>query len=169
MSMYDNETTQLNGDFAGLRVTNEMKRNWMSTSKWARFFAIFGFVVAGLYLLFIGSMGTMMETIAALSGNPMLGMMMGPMMTYIMVFTAIVLLVQVVYHYFHLRFANDMKKSLEFTDQTAFEQSWKNLRSHFRIFGIMLVVVLVFYVIGIAAMVSMLGAASSGGEFLPTE
>lgn len=166
--MYDNELTQNNSDYAGLRVTNEMKRNWLSTSKWARFFAILGFVIAGLYLLFLGSMGAMFETISRLSGNAMMGMMLAPMMTYITVFIAIMLVVQIAYHYFHLRFANDMKKSLQFTDQTAFEQSWKNLRNHFRIFGILIIVVLVFYVIAIGA-VAYMAASMPSEEMFPTE
>lgn len=168
--MYDNETT-LHSDYAGLRVTNEMKRNWLSTSKWARFFAILGFVVSGLYLLFLGSVGTALEMISSLSGNPMLSMMLGPIMTYIMVFTGVVLLIQVAYHYYHLLFANNMRKALQSTDQTAFEQSWKNLRNHFRIFGIMIIVVIVCYVVGVGALVSMIGDAASGGEFpvMPTE
>lgn len=166
--MYDNETTPLNDNFDGLRVTNEMKRNWLSTSKWARFFAILGFVIVGLYLLLLGSLGAIFETLSALSGNPMLGMMVGPMMTYIMVFIAIMLLVQAAYHYYHLRFANDMKNSLEFTDQTAFEQSWKNLRNHFRIFGILIIVVLVFYVIAIGV-VAYMAASMPSEQLLPTE
>lgn len=165
MSLYDNETTQNNDHFVGLRVTNEMKRNWLTTSKWARFFAILGFVVSGLYLLFLGSFSAIMESMNNLTGgNPVLTMMM-PLMTYFTVFIALILLVQLAYHYYHLRFANDMKNALNLTNQSAFEQSWKNLRNHFRIFGIMMIAVMVLYVVMIAVVVSTVGAAASSGGF----
>ncbi len=166
--MYDDETTPLNDNFSGLRVTNEMKRNWLSTSKWARFFAILGFVIVGLYVLLLGSLGTIMQTLGNLTGNPMMSMMITPALTYITVFVAIMLLVQAAYHYYHLRFANDMKKSLQFTDQDAFEQSWRNLRNHFRIFGILVVVALVFVLIALTAMGYLMSSLSNGGAF-PTE
>lgn len=167
--MYDNETTPFNDNFSGLRVSSQMKHNWNTTSKWARFFAILGFVMVGLSLLLVGSVGAAMESIASLSGNMMLSMMMGPMMTYLTVFLVIVSLVQLAYHYYHLRFANDMKKALQFTDQGAFEESWKNLRNHFRIFGIMVIAVLAFYIIAFIAMASMVGSMMPPAETFPTE
>ena len=155
--MYDNENTSSNDNFSGLRVTTEMKRNWLATSKWASFFAILGFVVAGIYLLFLGSFATVFQALGSLTNNPMLTTI-APMMSSLTIFIAAILVIQIVYHYFHLRFSMDMKRALNFTDQGSFEQSWKNLRNHFRIFGILVIAILVSYVVIIAVILSTIGS-----------
>lgn len=168
MSMYDNEIPQDNSNLGGLRVTNEMKRRWLATSKWAKFFAIIGFVGVGLSVLLLGSLGVIFQTLGNLSGNYMLTMMLAPMLTYITGFAAVGLLVQAAYHYYHLRFANDMKKALHLTDQAAFEQSWRSLRNHFRIFGILVVVALAFALVALTV-IGYTMSLPSGGESFPME
>lgn len=160
MSILD-DNTSIQPD-SGLKPTGEMKRNWIITSKWAMFFAILGFIYIGFALLTIGAMGTMLQTMGTLMGeNPATGLFVAiaPYMTIMTLFSVALLFF---INYFHLQFALKIKQALNVNDQGAFVAAWKNLRNHFRIFGIMVCVMIGLYLIVFIAGLSMLGAASTG-------
>jgi hypothetical protein len=158
MSILDENIGQSNKT-EGVRVTGEMKRNWIITSKWAMFFAIFGFIYIGLSVLAFGTMGSAIQTLMTLSDNPFLDAF-GPLMSYFTAFMVIMLAVWFFINFYHLRFANYMQRAVNFTDQDAFEKSWLNLRNHFRLFGIVVVAVLVLYALMLVVALS-LGASQT--------
>jgi hypothetical protein len=158
MSILDDNTVVSHGNTSGLSVSAEMKRNWMTTSKWAMFFAIVGFVYIGFNLLSIGSMAATFRMLATMSSNPFIDAI-GPMVPYITVFSLLMMVVVFMICFYHLRFSSQLKKAVNFTDQLAFEQAWMNLRNHFRLYGITVCVVLAMYLIMAVFFVSMMASA----------
>lgn len=132
---------------SGLGVTNEMKRSWMAISKWALFFAVIGFIYVALSLLMLGSIGTMLDMMRAISGdNPVLDAM-GPLMSYVTIISGLLMVVIFFVNFYHLRFATQIQRAVNFSDQSAFEKAWLNLRNHFRLYGIATCVMIAFYLI----------------------
>ncbi|MBK6997460.1 MAG: hypothetical protein IPH31_22080 [Lewinellaceae bacterium] len=156
MSILDENAAQHNG----LSVTGEMKRSWMSISKWAMFFAIIGFIYIGLSLLMIGSMGTMLQMIMAMGGDNPVFSVIAPMMSYITIISVLMMAVMFFINFYHFRFASQIQRAVNFTDQTSFEKSWLNLRNHFRLYGITVCALIVFYVILIVVIGSMMASST---------
>ncbi|MCB0544681.1 MAG: hypothetical protein KDC70_14240 [Saprospiraceae bacterium] len=160
MEILDNQFTQ-EPDENGLHVTRDMRANWFITSKWAMFFAIVGFIITGISLLTIGAVIPMMSTIMTMSGQFEAAQMLQGISTYIIIIGVAASLVMFLIHYFHLRFSIDIKRALQFKEQTAFESAWRNLRNHFRIMGIIVIAYIVLYIVGIIAFSSIVAAMRS--------
>ncbi len=159
MEILDNQFSQEPGN-GGLQVNQNMRRNWNSTGKWALFFAIFGFIITGLSLLSIGVVMPMMESMLTMSGNSEMAEFMnsaGSAIIGIMVVASIVLFFV---HYFHLRFANGIQKAVRFDDQETFESSWRNMRYHFRLMGIIVIAYIVLYAVAIVYFMSTIATKS---------
>lgn len=147
----------------GLRTTAGMESNWRITSKWAMFFAVLGFIFAGLYLLgaiaiipmfrMMASMGVMPQPIADMIGSfSWLFVLLYLLGIAVMFFLA----------YFHLKFSNSINRAINFTDQNAFEVAWRNLRNYFRLNGILIIAGIVLYIVMIIVVVSVASSFSGG-------
>ena len=158
MSILDENTARNMNANAGLGVSSEMKRSWTTISKWALFFAVIGFVYIGLSLLMLGSMGAMLEMMARMGGDNPIFAAIGPMMSYMTIISVVMMAFLFFVNFFHLRFSTQIKQAVNFNDQSAFEKSWMNLRNHFRLYGILICVIMVFYVI----MIIVVGSAVAG-------
>ena len=165
MSILDDNSAQNMGNGAGLSVSAGMKRNWMTTSKWAMFFAILGFVYVGINLLSIGAVSSMMQMIATMSDNPMLEAIL-PLMSYFTIISVVGMIALFFVCFYHLKFSTNIQRAVNFTDQVAFENAWLNLRNHFRLYGILICVVIVLYIVMMVVAMSML---ASHTEQLPME
>lgn len=160
MEILDNQYAQ-EPETGGLQVNRNMRLNWLITSKWAMFFAILGFVVAGISLLSIGAVMPMLQSIMAMSGNFEAATMLqsiGPTFVAIMV---ILTLVVCLMHYFHLRFAQQIQRAMQFDDQTTFESAWRSLRYNFRLTGIIAISYIVIY-LGVIIIIMGMAASKSG-------
>lgn len=162
MEISDNQYTETPGN-AGLQPTRNMKVNWLSTSKWAMFLAIIGFIYIGLALLAVFFMMPMLRMALAMSGQSELAGIMESAGTVFVLFMLLVLAVMFFIHFFHLRFSNSIQRALQFDDQNAFEAAWRNLRLHFRLYGIFLIAYIAIYLIFIVFMLTM--ASSMGSDF----
>lgn len=150
METLDNQFVE-NTDNNTLQVTSDMKTNWLSTSKWAMFFAVLGFIGAGISLLSIGVILPMMRTMMALGGSPELAALVesaGALITIVLVIGTIATFFVSL---FHMRFASRIQRAMQFDDQNAFESAWHNLRNHFRLYGILVIAYIVLYLIAILA------------------
>jgi len=161
MSILDDTLAHDKDSNTGLTVTSTMQRNWMTTSKWAMFFAILGFIWIGLSLLSMGSMASAMQMMQMMSGDNPVFAMYGALMPYMTILTLITVAVMFFIHFFHLRFATQIQRAINFTDQTAFVDAWRNLRNHFRIYGILVCVLLVFYGIILVVMVTTVASSNN--------
>ena len=145
-----------------LNVTRTMREDWLSTSKWAFFISIVVFIFIGLGFIIALSLTQVINMMQSMSGvdNPVLSIM-GSMGSALTVFYILVLGLQLVINYFQYRFAQQLKRAVQLTDQDAHEQAWLNFRNFCRINGIMLIVMLVLYIILLGSMGAILSSTLS--------
>lgn len=160
MDILDNQFAQEPGS-GGLKINRNMRLNWLSTSKWAMFFAILGFILAGISLLTIGTMMPMMQSIMTMSGNFEAASMMQSIAPYAVGLMVILTIALCFVHYFHLRFAQNIQRAMQFDDQATFESAWRNLRYNFRLTGILVISYIVIYIVAIIFVISF-SASRSG-------
>ena len=145
-----------------LRVTSGMETNWRITSKWAMFFAVLGFIFAGFFLLGAIAIIPMVRMMASM------GVMPEPMASMMASFSWVIVLLYLVglaivffLSYFMMKFSNSINRAINFTDQNAFAASWRNLRNYYRLYGSMIIVYIVLYIVAIIAVFSIMGSTRS--------
>ncbi len=120
-------------------------------SRWSRFLAILGFIYIGLLLLFaiiFGSIGnSLMQGTGSESELPKLS---GVFICFLLILVAAVLLVPVLYLF---NFSSKMRRALRNNDQMVLADALKNLKSFFKFYGILAIIVLSLYGIAILAAV----------------
>jgi predicted RND superfamily exporter protein len=121
------------------------------TGKWAKFLAIVGFISMGF--LAIGAI-----VMFAISGS------MGSLMPFPMwIIGFVYLLIAVIYCfpiYYLLKFANKAKEALDSRSKQCLTESMGFIKSHYKFVGILTIVMLALYPIGI--IVAIIVSASSG-------
>jgi uncharacterized membrane protein len=133
----------------GLRITPEVRLYWEQISKWTLFFAVLLFIVFGLVSL-LGLMAAMAGGVAGVIGGLLIVAIYGA----ILFFPAL-------YYY---RFSTQMKQALNTDDSGMLDQAFINLKRYYRYVGILIIIVIAFYLLFILVF----GAALMGGG-LPTQ
>ncbi|HYV91697.1 MAG TPA: DUF5362 family protein [Chitinophagales bacterium] len=145
-----------------LEIDSEEAAYLKETAGWAKFLAIVGLVFCGLIVVLAFFMNSVLSSIPNLSGTPF------PMQGVGIMFTIIYLLLALLYFfpcYYLLNFATKMKNALLRHDQILLKHSLSNLKSCFKFFGIMTLVVIGFYaLILIAVGIGMAVGLSSFGK-----
>ncbi|WP_410220630.1 DUF5362 family protein [Pedobacter sp.] len=146
----DNQTDEKQEQgFPQLIVTEDMRSYIYDMAKWANFLAIVGFFVSALLVL------TAMGMSAAMTANPELGKLMGPMggvgasvfgimffVQAVIVFVPSLLLVQ---------YAGKAKNGVLYGNQESLSDAFSRLKTLFRFWGILTIVIIVFYIFAIAS------------------
>ncbi len=122
--------------------------NYLSeAARWSRFLAIIGFIYCGfmvIFGLFFSTVMRMMPTVgdAGIStvGNAFLG-----------VFIIVISLVMFFPALYLWNFSSKIRKAFNNNDQPLLTESLKNLKSFFKFYGIILIVVLSFYALALIA------------------
>jgi hypothetical protein len=134
-----------------VRVSPIMKKKWRQTASWAIFFSVMGFVgvfIQFIYLFIVASLAVRYAQIgnqySIYNTTVFGGLIFGLIVSIVTLFFI---------HFYHLKFANLIQKAIRGNDQVVFERAWRNLRNHFRLYGVVLILyilmlVLVFYVSG---------------------
>lgn len=130
---------------ASLIVTNSVKADLSETAKWGKFISIVGFVSVGfllllaISLLFTGQAGEQMTgfSSAMISG-----------------FYFVMAIIYIVPVYFLFRYSNGMKKALNRDDQSELAAAFGNLKKLFVFLGIVTAITLLFYTLGIIAVIA---------------
>ncbi len=160
--MEQNQDTSL----FGINVDQAGKSHLADAAKWAKFLAVFGFIVCGLIVIigiFFGSFFSMLTSqygsnpyneLPASSG---LGSVMGTAMAFIYILMALIYFFPCL---FLFRFATKMKNALASNDQTVLNASFQNLKAAFRFVGILTIIGMAFWLLAI--IVGLLGAATGG-------
>ena len=110
------------------------------TRKWVNFLSILGFIAIGFMVLsglFFGTiMGAMMGStgMGAMGGSAFFGV--------IYIFIALIYFFPVMYLY---KFGTKLKTALANRDSKSLEQSFENLKSHYKFVGILAIIGLSFY------------------------
>lgn len=145
----------------GLAINENNRGELADTARWARFLAIVGFVMCGLIVLvgfFAGSIFSMFansEELEELGGG--MSAAMGAGMAFFYVIIAVIYFIPCL---FLFRFANKMKLALSSNDQAALNTSFQNLKSMFRFFGIVTIIMISIY--AIILLIALVGAAAMG-------
>jgi hypothetical protein len=142
MEQYSQATGSTEQNLFELQVDHETTSYLSEIAKWARFLSIVGFVMCGLLIVFALFAGTM-ATLNPLGGTMGAGG-----------FMQIVLLIAMVALYFFpclylFNFAKKMQLALRNNDQINLNDSFRNLKSNFKYVGILTIVILSFYAIGL--------------------
>jgi hypothetical protein len=122
--------------------------NYLSeTARWTRLLAIVGFVYCGLMViigLFFGSMiPRMMSGMNGMNGDTAaLTAMGGGFFGFFFILAALILFFPAYYLY---NFSTKMRRALHNNDQAVLTDSLKNLKSFFKFYGIVVIIVLSFY------------------------
>lgn len=148
-----------------LILTPEAQSYLSSAGKWATFLGVLGFIFCGLFLLLAVSMGSIMTKVAAMQPeNPAMAMMAG-MDTGI---TVVYILLDVLYFFFALylyQFATRVKAALKFSDSIQLTAGLKSLKSFFKLWGIVTIIIIALYALGMVCLIAF--AASLGAGMRP--
>ena len=126
---------------------SEIKSYLNETSKWAKFLAILGFIGIGFIVLAALFAGAFLGSDAGRMGMRNAEFPLSPA-----VITLLYLLFAVIYFfpvYYLYNFAVKMKNSLLSGDSALMRESFKNLKSHYKYIGILTIVVISLYILGI--------------------
>lgn len=127
---------------SGLTISPEIKIFLKETAKWAKFLAIVGFVFIGLMIVAALFMTFAMGDLMGEAGLP--GIMSGGFLGAFYLVFALLYFFPILYLY---RFASKMKIALANDDQTFLQDSFQNLKSHYVFIGILMAIILAFYVV----------------------
>lgn len=137
-----------------LILTSEAQSYLLSAGKWASFLGILGFVFCGLFLLLSVSMGSIMGRVATIQpGNPAMAMMAG-MGTGV---TIVYILLDLLYFFFALylyQFATKIKAAINFSDSIQLTAGFKKLKSFFKLWGIVTIIIIALYILGIISLIA---------------
>ncbi len=124
-----------------LAISTEIKSYLKETAKWAKFFAIIGFVFLALFVVLGLTMGTLMANFMPPSEIPGANLGAGFFSAYFIAIAALYFFPC----YYLLKFANNMKQALASDDQAALAVSFRNLKSCYKFIGILMAIVLGLY------------------------
>ena len=144
----------------GLAINENNKGDLADTARWARFLSIVGFVMCGLIVLigfFAGSIFSMFANTGELEELGGMSSALGAGMAFFYVIIAVIYFIPCL---FLFRFANKMKLALSSNDQMALTTSFQNLKSMFRFFGIVTIIMISIY--AIILLIALVGAAAMG-------
>lgn len=111
--------------------------------KWANFLAILGFIMTGLMVVFGLFAGTIFNSMSAQMGQAM------PMGGFFGIFYILIALVYFFPIFYLYRFASSLKIALNRSDHSSLESAFENLKSHYKLIGILAIIMLAFYAIGL--------------------
>jgi len=129
------------------------------SGKWASFLSVLGFIVCGLFLIIAIFISTIFTYMSRLSpGSNSIPQSLGSFISVIYI------LIDVLYFFFPFylyRFADRIKKGIVFNDSRSISEGLSNLKSFFKLAGIVTIVVISIYaLIFIAVIIGGIGASS---------
>ena len=133
-------------DLFGMEVDNQLKQTFMEMAKWTQFLAVLGFVFLALLVLAGVGMVFAFKSIGNMTGMGGLGAFSGVALLFFY------LIVAGIYYYptYALyKYSTGIKVAMRTNNKHLFNQSVGYLKSFFKFFGIIMVIVLGIYAIGI--------------------
>lgn len=133
-----------------LSLDGQSKGFLQESAKWGKFLAIVGFIFCGLIL--IGGIALSLQPDALTKSYDRFGYREDPSENLGPAMVVVYIAIAVLYFFpclFLFRFSSNMKSALQSGDQATLVSSFRNLRSMFRFVGVLTIIVLAIYVIGI--------------------
>jgi hypothetical protein len=125
-----------------LQVSSDAKEFLATTASWAFFLSIVGFIIVGLSLL--GSVSLLFAGAAMPEGNPATAMLKGGMLGAGSLLFSILWGIPVVYLF---KFASSAKEAINENNTQRLTEALKNLRSHYKMAGILTILSIIAYII----------------------
>lgn len=125
-----------------LTVNNEVKDFMLQIAKWAKFLSIIGFI--GLGFMIIAGLGVMVmgETISQM--NRQASVIPLGLVGFLYLLMAVLYFFPILYLY---KSSVELKKGLNSNNQESFNNGFKNLKSHYKFIGILMIVLLSLYLL----------------------
>lgn len=145
-----------------LTITEDIRSFIYESSKWTKFLSIVGFVFTGLMIMLSLSVGAIMSSMNNMVGaqnNPYAAMGTGFLTVFLLITAGI---------YFYpsfilFKFSSSAKQAVLYGDQESLSTAMGKLKSFFKFWGILLIVILGFYALAIVtAIIGAIGAANMG-------
>jgi hypothetical protein len=114
-----------------------------TTWKWTMFFAIIGFIFLGLLIIF----GLMAGTFLSVFKSPQMGTGIPQVFLYI-----IILIIALLYFFpvfFLFRFSRHTRNAVQSLSKDELRKAFRNLKSYFVYTGVLLIIVLAIYFVGL--------------------
>ena len=127
------ESAQLN---EGMRLNDQSLRNLNETRKWTMFISIFGFIMIAFMLIMALFAGSVLSSLPNAQGLPSA------------FFSAMYIIIGLLYFfpiYYLYQFSAHMKQGLVTKSEEAVNAAFTYLKSHYKFMGILLAIVLAFY------------------------
>ncbi len=120
--------------------------NYLSeTARWSRFLAIIGFIYCGLMVLCGLFIGSIMSMFAPAMGGDSTFAAAGSVFTGFLIISFALLLFFPAYYLFN--FSAKLRRAVHNNDQPVLTESLKNLKSFFKFYGILVIVLLSLYIL----------------------
>lgn len=152
---------QSNQNLFDLQIDHQSNSFLSETAKWGKFLAIIGFIFCGLLIVIALFAGTFIASMmSGFGGNDTASAgaaMGGGIITFVYIILALVYFFPCLY-LFH--FASKMQVALRSNQQDMLNISFRNLKSCFKFMGILMIIMLSFWAIGI---IIAIGASVGGG------
>ena len=143
----------------GLSIDPTAKAHLGEAARWGKFLAIMGFILCGLFVVMGLFFSTMMASLGTYSSSYGSGAAsgIGALMAIVYIIVALVYFFPCL---FLFRFANKMKIALLTNEQDSLNGSFQNLKAFLRYFGIITIIFLVLWVLGILTTLAGAGFSS---------
>jgi hypothetical protein len=156
---YENNSAEnLQPEPVSLMVTEDIRSFIYESSKWTKFLAIVGFVFTGLMIMLslsVSAIISSMNNMVGAQNNPYAAMGTGFLTVFLLIMAAI---------YFYpsfilFKFSTSAKQAVLYGDQESLSVAMNKMKSFFKFWGILLIVILGFYGLAIlSAIVAGVGA-----------
>lgn len=131
-----------------LQLTEVIKSNLVEAAKWAKFIAIIGFIGTGFMVIVGLFFGTIMGMVNRLEGTET-----AALPSFVGAVVAVVYILLALLYFFPLKylydFSSKVKRAIEITDQDLFSEAILKLKSHYKYIGILMIVMICLYILGI--------------------
>ncbi len=124
----------------GLILSEQIKSYLLETARWASFISITAFISAGLMMLFAIGAGFFFSNLTPRGGD--LGGSYSTVFIFLYLFVAGITIIPFLYLY---QFAINIQVAFKENDDRALEIAFKNIKSHYKFYGIAIALILGFY------------------------
>jgi hypothetical protein len=128
-----------------LNIDDQSSGYLSETAKWAKFFAVLGFIGCGFMVLFALFAGTVFSTLRSTTGTVAeMSMLGGAFFSIFCILFALLYFFPCLYLF---RFGSRMQAALRNNEQPSLAESFRNLKACFRFIGILTIVVSSIYIL----------------------
>jgi hypothetical protein len=148
---------QEDAEVDALWITEDIRSYIYDAAKWTRFLSIVGFVLTAMFVMSAFSVGAMLSALSTtMPGNPMLKLGSGVWTVVYLLFA----LLQFYPSFLLYKFSSSATKAVLFADQPSLGEAIGKLKSFFKFWGILTIVIIALYVLMIVMFVSSGGQAA---------